>query len=221
MSGVAHGFSTLEEGSVGLKGPDPTLAVAARKRFAAALRIEFDEIVGLGSVHGADVARVDEPRRVVDGVDVLVTDQRGIALFATFADCYPIMLVDQVRRCLALAHAGWRGTGLGVATAAVAALEREYGSQPPDVVAVLGPGICGSCYEVGEEVANRFAPDFTTKMAGGKFLLDLAAANRSQLRAAGVAAIHDTGICTKESDRFPSHRRSPDGSRFGALLALR
>jgi polyphenol oxidase len=221
VPGVVHGFSTSDEGSVGLKVPDPTVPLAARKRFAESLRVEFDELTVIGSVHGADVARVDGPMRKVDDVDALVTDKRGVALFATFADCYPILLVDPRRNCIALAHAGWRGTAVGVTTAVVEALVREYGSQPGELIAAIGPGICGKCYEVGGEVAERFASEFVSGSGGGKFLLDLTAANRAQLMAAGVTTIHAMGMCTKESDRLPSHRRQPDGTRFGALIALR
>ena len=53
------------------------------------------------------------------------------------------------------------------------------------------------------------------------WLLDLAALNRAQLEAAGAEAVYDIGICTKEHYLFPSHRRHPDGTRFGAIVALR
>jgi copper oxidase (laccase) domain-containing protein len=95
----------------------------------------------------------------------------------------------------------------------------EYGSAPEDIRAGIGPGICGRCYEVGGEVASQFGAKFVTP-AGDRFVLDLAAANRSQLEEAG-ATVHVIGICTKESDFLPSHRRTPDGTRFGAIVALR
>jgi copper oxidase (laccase) domain-containing protein len=56
---------------------------------------------------------------------------------------------------------------------------------------------------------------------GGRFLLNLATANRAQLEDAGVRSIYDIGVCTKESYLFPSHRRHSDGTRFGAIVALR
>jgi copper oxidase (laccase) domain-containing protein len=56
---------------------------------------------------------------------------------------------------------------------------------------------------------------------GDRFLLDLAAANRAQLEDQGVKQVYDIGICTKEHYLFPSHRRHPDGTRFGAIVALR
>lgn len=220
--GLVHGFSTMSLGTMGLThAPDPDAVMASRRDFARALGIEAEPLTVAGAVHGAGVARVDEHKDLIRGVDALVTDRRGIALFATYADCYPIVLWDPVRRCAALAHAGWRGTLARVGLAALKAMHDEYGSNPADIRAGIGPGICGSCYEVGEEVAGRFDREFVREGEGGRFLLDLAAANRSQLEAEGVAEINVMGLCTKETDYLPSHRRRPDGTRFGAIVAIR
>jgi polyphenol oxidase len=217
--GLVHGFSTLALGNVGLShAPDPAPVMASRRDFARALGL--DRLTIMGAVHGAAVARVDASDELVDGVDVLVTDRPGVALFATFADCYPIVLWDPNRRCVALAHAGWRGTLAGVGAAAVRALLDEYGSDPSTIVAGLGPGICGRCYEVGEEVASQFDPRFVSDGPGAGFLLDLSAANRAQLGEAGVRHVHGLDLCTKETTFLPSHRRSPDGVRFGAIVSL-
>src|SRR6266478_4066792 len=172
-----------------------------------------------GSVHGSSVARVDEPGGSIDDVDALLTDRPGVALFATFADCYPIVLWDPERKVAGLVHAGWRGTRAGVATAAVKFMQREFGSRR--IQAGIGPGICGRCYEVGPEVATQFDAKFAREGPGDRFLLDLAAANRAQLENEGVRPIFDIGICTKEHYLFPSHRRHPDGTRFGAIVAIR
>ena len=221
-AGLVHGFSTSFLGNVGLThAPDPEPVLASRRAFARELGVESDSLTTVGSVHGAAVARVDEPRDVVQAVDALVTDRRGIALFATYADCYPIVLWDPERRCAALVHAGWRGTVARVGPAAVKAMVAEYGSTPASIRAGIGPGICGNCYEVGEEVASRFDSRCVTAGHEGRFLLDLAAANRAQLEESGVAEVHVLGLCTKESSFLPSHRRQPDGTRSGAIVALR
>jgi YfiH family protein len=220
-AGFLHGFSTMLLGSVGLShAPDPAPILASRRDFARALGID-EEMTVVGAVHGSTVARVDEPQGVVQGVDALITNQRGVTLFATFADCYPILLWDPVERCAALAHAGWRGTVARVGPAAVDAMAKEYGSKPANIRAGIGPGICGACYEVGKDVASRFDPGFVTNGTADHFLLDLAAANRSQLEEAGLKKVHVIGLCTKESAFLPSHRRDPDGTRFGAIVALR
>jgi YfiH family protein len=218
--GLVHGFSTLVLGNMGLsQAPDPAPVMAARRDFARALGL--DRMTIMGAVHGASVARVDESQDLVDGVDALVTDQLGVALFATYADCYPIVLWDPKRRSAALVHAGWRGTLAGVGPAAVRAMHEEFGSDPGTIVAGLGPGICGKCYEVGEDVASLFDQTFVRPGTGGGFLLDLAATNRAQLKEAGVRHVHSLDLCTKETTYLPSHRRRSDGVRFGAIVALR
>jgi YfiH family protein len=220
--GFVHGFSTTSLGSMGLThAPDPEVVLASRRHFARTLGIDAEPLTVAGAVHGHEVARVDEHVDVVRGVDALVTDRHGVALFATFADCYPIVLWDPEHRCAALAHAGWRGTVARVGPAALKKLQDEYGTNPTHVKAGIGPGICGNCYEVGEEVASQFDAQFVRRGAGDRFLLDLAAANRAQLEAEGVTEVDLIGLCTKETDYLPSHRRSPDGTRFGAIVALR
>jgi YfiH family protein len=220
--GLVHGFSTTSLGSMGLThAPDPDAVMASRRQFARTLGIDAEPLTVAGAVHGNKVARVDEHVDVVRGVDALVTDRRGVALFATYADCYPIVLWDPEHRCVALAHAGWRGTVARVGPAALKALRDEYGSDPAHIKAGIGPGICGRCYEVGEEVASQFDPQFVRHGVGDRFLLDLAAANRAQLEAEGVSEVDVIGLCTKETDFLPSHRRNPDGTRFGAIVALR
>jgi YfiH family protein len=219
--GLVHGFSTIGLGSVGLiHAPDPVPVLASRRAFARSLGIA-SELTTAGAAHGSKVARVDEPHEVVQGVDGLVTDKRNVALFATFADCYPIVLWDPQKRVAALVHAGWRGTQARVAAAAVRFMQSEYRSAPRDVRAGIGPGICGRCYEVGEDVANRFDQRFVRDSTPGKFLLDLAAANRAQLEEQGVPEVFSLDLCTKETGFLPSHRRTPDGTRFGAIVAIR
>ena len=219
---LIHGFSTVELGSVGLThAKDPDAVRKSRRRFATALNLDPDTLTVAGAVHGAQVARVDEPAESIDGVDALITDRPGIALFATYADCYPIVLWDPNHHAAGLVHAGWRGTEAHVATAALDAMSKEFGTRPKDVKAGIGPGICGNCYEVGGEVAERFDPAFVKPSTGDRYLLDLAAANTAQLNAAGVRDVFNLDLCTRESEALPSHRRDADGTRFGAIVALR
>lgn len=219
--GLVHGFSTLAMGSMRLPARDADPRTPERRALAAAVGLDPDRLTVAGAVHGADVARVDEPVGAVRAHDALVTDRPGLPLLATFADCYPVLLYDPGRRALALAHAGWRGTAAGIAANAVEALVREYGCRPSDLVAGVGPGICGRCYEVGEEVASQFDHRVVRPSPAGRSLLDLARANRDQLEAAGLAPdrIHLHGACTRESALLPSHRRSPDGLRFACIAA--
>lgn len=218
--GFVHGFSTLAVGSVGLKHATDKAAVhGARDQFTRILGLEGVQLTAIGAVHGAGVARVDEPVEAIDDVDALITNRPGVAIFATYADCYPIVLWDPVAKAVGLVHAGWRGTSQGVASAAVRLMREEFGCE--HVIAGIGPGICARCYEVGPEVAGKFDARFVWPAKGDRLLLDLAAANGAQLEEAGVKTIYDIGMCTKETYLFPSHRRHPDGTRFGAIVALR
>jgi polyphenol oxidase len=219
--GLVHGFSTIALGNMRL--PAGIYLTLERRAFAAELAIQAGRLTSIGAVHGAEVARVDEPCGIVRGVDALITDRPDVPLIATFADCCPVLLFDPGRRALGLAHAGWRGTAAAVARGMLEAMEREYGSRPGDMVAGLGPCVCGGCYEVGEEVAARFEPAVTRPSCDGRFLLDIGAANRRQLAGAGVPAerIHEHGACTMESAQLPSHRGLPDGNRFACLAAIR
>lgn len=215
-----HGFSTLAIGSVGLThAPDPAPVLESRETFLRVLGLDHRTLTTAGAVHGASVARIDEPVEIVDDVDALVTDRTDVVLFTTHADCYPIVLWDPEKKVAGVVHAGWRGTQAGVAGATVRFMRDEYGTR--FIRAGIGPGICGRCYQVGEDVASQFDRRFALPDDGGKFLLDLRAANRAQLEEAGVKSVYDIGMCTKESYLFPSHRRHPDGSRFGAIVALR
>jgi YfiH family protein len=225
VAGLVHGFSTLAHGNMRLPAPDADPLTPQRRAFATALGLDGAALSVAAAVHGVEVARVDRPAGAVRGHDAVVTDRPGLPLLATFADCYPVLLYDPARRALALAHAGWRGTAAGMAARAVRALAAEYGSRAADLVAGVGPGICGDCYEVGEEVAVRFDPAHVrpSPRNAARRLLDLAAANRAQLEAAGVppASVHVHGACTHESAVLPSHRRAPDGMRFACIAAIR
>jgi YfiH family protein len=155
-------------------------------------------------VHGTDVVRITAPS---DGApqeaDAQATASAGVAPMVMTADCLPIAVAGG--GALAVIHAGWRGLDGGVIAEAVGAV-RELGSEG-QLAAAIGPGAGACCYEVGEEIHRRFASCGEPARRGRN--LDLKAVARDQLRAAGVSAVHDVGLCTICSDRtlFFSHRR--------------
>jgi YfiH family protein len=218
--GFVHGFSTRSLGQ--MRYTEGPLLTAARRRFAEAMGLDGERLSFAGAVHAAEVARIDRPATVAQGCDALITAEPGLPLFATFADCYPILLFDPVRPAAALVHAGWRGTAAGVVTNTVRELERQFGSRAADMLAGFGPGICGSCYEVGTDVAARFPAGVVQPNANGRFLLDLAEANHRALVQAGIdpTNVFQHGACTLEDERLSSHRRDGDGGRFACIVAL-
>jgi YfiH family protein len=190
-----------------------------------------ETVADLWQVHSADVVVADAPRDLsVDAAqaDVIVTDRPGVTLFLRFADCVPIFLFDPKRRAVGLIHAGWRGTLLKAAAAAVQAMQARYGSRPADLVAAIGPSIGPCHYEIGPEVVAQTRAVFDGASGGmlarvdGRLHLDLWAANAHTLREAGVGEIEIGGVCTAcHTDDFFSHRGEHGRTgRFGVLIGL-
>lgn len=128
--------------------------------FTAGREVELPcPVVQMHQVHEVMVARVDAPdmtREQLDGYDALVTNVPGVCIGARSADCIPVLLYDPVRRASAAIHSGWRGTVTRVCRKAITKMKLEYGSEASDMLAIVGPGICADCFQVGEEVALEF-----------------------------------------------------------------
>lgn len=155
---------------------------------------------------------VTRPRDYTD-VDGLITDVPGLVLVIFWADCVPLFFVDPVHRAIGASHAGWRGTLGKIGEITLSKMRDMYGTDPADCVCAVGPSICGDCYEVGGDVADRFSDDIfrgcVREKENGKYLLDLWQANRNILLEAGVRPenISVTDICTKcNHDYLFSHR---------------
>ena len=161
----------------------------------------------LKQVHSGKVLIVQAAGCAGEG-DALVTNQPGIEVSIRTADCFPILLADPGRRVVAAVHAGWRGTAARIASNTIAIMRAEFGTNPADIVAAIGPGIGACCYQVGEEVARQFGMDRAGR-------LDLAAENRRELVAGGVAEsrIEVLGLCTFcDPARFHSYRRDKESA---------
>ena len=92
--------------------------------------------------------------------DALITREPGVLLAVQTADCIPILLADTKQRAVAAIHSGWRGTAQRIAEKTLGRMQMEFGTRPQDVIAALGPGIGGCCYEVGHEVVKEFTAKF-------------------------------------------------------------
>jgi polyphenol oxidase len=163
-----------------------------------------DGMASLRQVHSARCLVTDQPGCAGEG-DALLTAQPGLAVSVRTADCLPILLADPEHGAVAAVHAGWRGTAARIVQEAIAKMEREFETNPAHLLAAIGPGIGVCCYQVGEDVAQRFG-------LHGAGYVDLAQENRRQLQAAGVsdARIDLLGLCTFCDRRFHSWRRDKD-----------
>ena len=183
-------------------------------------------VVGMRQVHGADVAVVGE-RAQLGGkhdpvADALVTGLPGVVLMVRAADCVPVLLADVSRGVVGAVHSGRPGLVAGAVLAAVTAL-REQGAQ--ELVAWVGPHVCGSCYEVPQEMRAEVAdvvPESYAETSWGTPSLDIGAGVVAQLRAAGVDDVVVTGRCTREDeDLFSYRRQGPSSGRLGGLVWIR
>jgi len=142
--------------------------------------------------------------------DGLVSNSPGRYLSIRTADCIPVLIVDERLHAIAAVHAGWRGTAETISIKAVATMREQFGSRPEDLLAAIGPGICAACYEVGPDVAARFARWFPEQSGSENRTLDLTEANRRQLGHAGLdpSRIFSGAPCTAcHAEDFYSWRR--------------
>jgi polyphenol oxidase len=198
--GVSEGaFASLNLGP--WTEDDPAHVGANRERVRELATVE--RLAQGHQVHGTRVA-IDAGHG--EDADGQVVTHPGVAPIALVADCLPVALVTP--GAVGVVHAGWRGLAGGVLEEGV----RAVGAGP--VAAAIGPGIGPCCYEVGADVHAALGTSGAT--------VDLKALACERLRAAGVAAVHDCGLCTScDETRFFSHRRDRGLTGRQAGLAWR
>lgn len=199
FSGRAGGLSTGPHASLDLARyeADREQAVAANmRRVAGWIGIPVERWAQSRQVHGRVVQQVTDPgaardhRAEADGQALTAPGVAGVVLTA---DCLPVVVAGEGG--VAVLHAGWRGLADGVLEEGIAALRRL--GVTGALTAVIGPGAGGCCYEVGPEVRAAFGPDGVLAAGdAGPLPIDLKAVAARRLRAAGVGAVHDAGVCT-------------------------
>ncbi|SDS62254.1 conserved hypothetical protein [Paraoerskovia marina] len=173
-------------------------------------------------VHGTTVVDSTSDETAADGLIV----RKGHAGAVMVADCVPVLLADASRRVGAAVHAGRRGLTAGVVAVAVDALVAR-GARPDSLRAVVGPSVCGACYEVPAEMHDEVVasvPSAAARTRDGAPALDLARGAVAQLRALGVADTTRVGGCTAEEDEWYSHREATWAGgvtgRFAGVLRI-
>lgn len=218
LSFVQHLFSTRDFGNLGLHiGDDPQLVQANREVFLQEIDGVLENLVAAKQVHGTRVKRVtikDQGKGAfthesgIDDCDGLITNSPGLLLFAFFADCTPIFLVDPVQKGIGLIHAGWKGTLGNIAGKSIEAMKSCFGSEPRDIRAVIGPRIGKECYEVGVDLREKLGQlgfNQSPYLTDGH--LDLGEINRTLLLNMGLQHIEVDPHCTNcRRDLFYSHR---------------
>jgi len=221
------GVSTAPYGSLNLGdhvGDGPGTVRENRRLAAKHLGVDHERVLYMKQVHGKDVAVAREPwlDEAAPSVDALVTDRPGLVLAVLVADCTPVLLADPVAGVVGAAHAGRPGMAAGVVAATIEAM-RDLGADPARIEAFTGPGACGSCYEVPEEMradVARTEPASWATTRQGTPAVDVPAGVAAQLRRAGVREEHLTlsPACTIETPLCYSYRRDGVTGRFGGFV---
>jgi polyphenol oxidase len=214
-------------------GDDPAAVTANRRLAARACGLGAERLTWMRQVHGTAVryakaapAPGEPPGDAADPVgpdaDATYTDVAGLALGVLAADCAPVLLADPRARIVGAAHAGREGMAAGVVTELLAAMSAA-GADPARVHAVIGPHICGGCYEVPEQMRARIAgtvPEAGCVTRAGTPGIDVGAGIEAQLARAGVQAVTRDPRCTAEAPGLYSYRRDGRTGRFAGFVWL-
>ena len=240
LGGVSEGcFSSL---NLSFDRGDDRAAVAENfRRMGEALGVRCEDMVLSQQTHTTNIRIVtDEDRgkgitreRDYTDIDGLITNVPGICLVTTYADCVPLYFLDPVKKVIALSHSGWRGTVGKIGKKTVELMHDNFGSDPADILAAVGPSVCQDCYEVSADVIDRFKEVFDRsawdelfyEKPDGKYQLDLWKANEKIFLEAGIRKDHIavTNVCTHcNSGILYSHRAMGDKrGNLCAFLALK
>lgn len=244
--GVVHGFSTryggVSEGHLAsmdlgtTRGDEPENVRENYRRFTAALGADLDHMAMTRQVHGTYIHTVEPADCKADpyaperfDCDGLITDRPGVPLVIFSADCLPVLLYDPVKRVICAVHAGWRGTTAGIAEKAVCKMAADFGCDPSDILAAIGPGISLCHFETDGDVpaAVRAILEEETAQSciidhhDGKYHVDLKRVNAVLLQGAGVPEGNITidPECTAcHTEKYWSHRMV--GAKRGSQAAL-
>jgi YfiH family protein len=233
FTGRSGGLSQEPFGSLNLSdgvGDDSSAVASNRDLVLRALAPEVTRLAWLRQVHGTAVVRARDWSGITQPAapgqapqaDAAYTDLPGVALGVLGADCAPVLIADPVARVVGAAHAGRPGMAAGVAGALIGAMTRA-GADVTRMCALIGPAICGQCYEVPvgmREEVGAAVPGSACTTRNGTPGLDLRAGLRGQLQRHGVAQIADDARCTAESAELYSYRRDGTTGRFAGLIWL-
>lgn len=237
-AGVKHCFTTrlggvskeehLASMNIGnTRGDKEENVIENVKIVCGALSFTEKNLSRTNQVHDNKVAILNEPVEVSVGCDALITDKTGIPLLSTSADCVPVLLYDKKKKVAASIHSGWKGTVKKICREAVLAMVNNYGSEPSDIIAAIGPSIGKCCFQIKKDVVDAFSESFSDTSFikeegdGEHFRADLWEAVRLTLIEAGLndENISLAGECTCCNNELYFSSRAQKG-KFGSLGAI-
>jgi len=232
------GVSALPSRALNLayfKGDEKDAVAENRRRFLKAMGAEGVQIITARQTHSTERCTIEsaqQARGPQPECDAMITRMSDVLLGVQTADCLPVLIADTKSGAVAGIHAGWRGTAGRITERTIADLMLSAGVNPRDCIAALGPTACAECYEVGEDVIERYKSEFgywrnllVNFKENGKAHLDIRAANVQQLMFCGFSEdrIHVAEFCTMhQNELFFSYRKEGRGlpSQVGRLLSV-
>ena len=204
------------------------------KNLYKSLGLDYSKLVKIEhQIHSNFVEKVDSENQSFTNIDGLLTNKNGISLSLRFADCTPILLYDPVKKVIANIHSGWRGTVQKIGQKGAKKMIQNYGCDPKNIIACIGPCI-GKChFEVDEDVEKIFEETFSylnvnekiISKKNKKYHIDTTLINRLILQEAGLLSknIYESNICTVcNSDLIHSYRADKEKSgRNITVLGMR
>lgn len=196
------------------------------------LNMNFDNLTNNKQTHSdiVNIIKKEDIGKIKEG-DALVTNLKKTPLLVFVADCVPVAIVDTKKEAVALCHAGWRGTYSKITQKSIENMEKLYGTNPEDLICVLGPSIGPCCYEVSKDLIEKFNTIITNRdekfyiIKESKYYLDLWKVNELILTSCGVKKenIVNLNICTScNSDKFHSYRKhNQTTKRLGMILEVK
>lgn len=235
LGGVSSG--TLSSMNIGLsRGDDPENVAENYRILGKSLGFDPMKLVLTKQIHSdiiVSMGQEDWGKHMIPGAspvcDGLITNTPGTALVVFTADCTPILLSDPVTGAVGAVHAGWRGTALDIAGKAVAAMQTQFGCDPKNIHAAIGPNLGACCFETDADVPNAMLETFGTEAAEwirtveNKFYVNLKEINALALRRTGVEHIEISTDCTKcRPETYWSHRvHGPTRGSQGAIIVCK
>ena len=217
-------------------GDDLEAVQRNQQLLCAALHIEKEQLIIPYQTHSVNALVIDKEflqqnaekrNEQLQNIDALITQEKGVCLCVSTADCTPILLYDRKQQVIAAIHAGWRGSVNYIVRKTLEQMNRLYNTQGEDIFAAIGPCIGFDAFEVGDEVYDAFKQnDFPMEYISGwkpethKWHIDLQMANSVQLIDFGVPTeqIDICDICTfTHYEKFFSARRL--GIKSGRILS--
>lgn len=169
-------------------------------------------VLRLRQIH-SDRIYIDETG---EGDGIIIT-RPSVGLIRT-ADCYPVVIFDEVSDIAGVFHSGWRGTELKIVSKGIKTM-RDLGCR--DLKAVIYPGIGFCCFEIGDELVGRFnAAGIKTENRDGRIFADLKSAIIEELGSGGVREVTDKSACTFCGGGYFSYRRDKTTARHATFVAI-